>query len=318
MIGHMSGKVTFYDSYWYCYANSTAMLLSSIGELVSPRLIEALSGVGLGAFVSTDGLPFFSGLTSVPDEGISRALEILGFTSVETAFKKPTCKLAFEQLRSNLGSGPVLLGPLDMTHLTYNPTRPGFSGVDHFVLAFGQEGEQFLLHDPAGFGNVLISETDLEKAWRADAIEYKRGHYRSWTKPHRASSPSEGEIFRAAVSTFKELYLDAKVQAAATGRLHDEAAFADMARWLSGGTLTPARLGHFTRFALPLGVKRALDYANFFGTRHPGLAELKRDQAARFGRCLSHVMLDDRNGAIGELRSLAALEGRIRDEIARA
>ena len=112
--------------------------------------------------------------------------------------------------------------------------------------------------------------------------------------------------------------MDAKVQAAATGKLHDEAAFADMAQWLSGGTLTPARSGHLTRFALPLGVKRALDYANFFETRHPGLAELKRDQAARFGRCLSHVTSDDRNGAIRELRSLAALEGRIRDEIARA
>ena len=172
-----------------------------------------LSGVGLGAFVSTDGLPFFSGLRSVPDEGISRALKILGFTSEETAFKKPTGKLAFEELRSNLASGPVLLGPLDMTHLTYNPTRPSFSGVDHFVLVLGQEGEQFLLHDPAGFGNVLISETDLEKAWRADAIEYKRGHYRSWTKPHRTSSPSEGEVFREAVSTFKELYLDARVEA---------------------------------------------------------------------------------------------------------
>lgn len=314
----MSGKVTFYDSYWYCYANSTAMLLSSIGELVSPRLIEALSGVGLGAFVSTDGLPFFSGLRSVPDEGISRALKILGFTSEETVFENPTSKLAFEQLRSNLASGPVLLGPLDMTHLSYNPTRPGFSGVDHFVLAFGREGEQFLLHDPAGFGNVLISEADLEKAWRADAIEYKRGHYRSWTKPHRASSPSEGEIFREAVSTFKELYLDAKVEAANTCRLHDEAAFADMAQWLSGGMLTPAQLGHFTKFALPLGVKRALDYVNFFETKHPGLAELKRDQAATFGRCLSYVMLDDQTGAIGELRDLSDLEGRIRGEIVRA
>ena len=53
---------TFYDSYWYCYANSTAMLLASAGETVSPRLIEVLSGVGLGAFQNRDGLPFFSGM----------------------------------------------------------------------------------------------------------------------------------------------------------------------------------------------------------------------------------------------------------------
>jgi hypothetical protein len=41
----MRCPATFHDSYWYCYANCTAMLLSSIGEQISPRLIEALSAV---------------------------------------------------------------------------------------------------------------------------------------------------------------------------------------------------------------------------------------------------------------------------------
>ena len=295
----MSGKITFHDGYWYCYANSAAMLLSSIGETVSPRLIEVLSGVGLGAFISADGLPFFSGLGGLPDEGISRALRILGFASDETAFETPASARSFERLRSDLASGPVLLGPMDMTHLTYNPTRPGFSGVDHFVLAFGQEGDRILLHDPAGFGNVFISEADLERAWRADAIGYRRGHYRSWTKPRRVSTPAEDEIFRAAISAFKELYADAQTQAASTGWLHDEAALAEMARWISDRTLTPAQRGHLARFALPLAVKRALDYAAFFEARYPTLANLNRDQAAAFGRCQSCVMMDDPNGAIG-------------------
>ncbi len=99
----MSGKLTFLDSYWYCYANSTAMLLSSIGEVVPPRLIEVLSGVGLGAFISADGLPFFSGLGGLPDEGISRALRILGFASEETAFETPASPRAFEQQASASG-----------------------------------------------------------------------------------------------------------------------------------------------------------------------------------------------------------------------
>ncbi len=54
----MSHAITFHDSYWYCYANSAAMLLSGIGEAVSPRLIEALTGVGLGASFDPP-LPFF-------------------------------------------------------------------------------------------------------------------------------------------------------------------------------------------------------------------------------------------------------------------
>lgn len=312
----MGGRVTFHDSYWYCYSNSTAMLLSSIDEAVSPRLLEAVSGVGLGAFISTDGLPFFSGLKSEPDEGISRALRLLGFAALETAFEKPESTAAFEQLRSNLKVGPVLLGPLDMVHLTYNPTRPNFSGVDHFVLVFGVKGDQFVLHDPAGFGDVLISEADLEKAWRADAIEYKRGHFRSWCRPRRVSTRSQGDVFGDAVAAFKNLYADARTEAAASGRLHDEAAISEMVAWMTNGTLSPAQRGHLTRFALPLGVKRALDYADFFEIGHSSsLASAKREQASAFGRCLSHLVSERAAEAISELHNLAAFEARIRNEI---
>jgi hypothetical protein len=45
---------------------------------------------------------------------------------------------------------------------------------------------------------------------------------------------------------------------------------------------------------------------------------LKRDQAAAFGRCLSHVMADDLDNTISELRRLAALETKVREEIAKA
>ena len=84
----MRGPITFYDSAWYCYANSAAMLLSSISEQVSPRLIEALSGVGLGASIIPNGLTYFGELTP-PDRGITQALGLLGFTCEEAAAEAP-------------------------------------------------------------------------------------------------------------------------------------------------------------------------------------------------------------------------------------
>lgn len=38
----------------YCYSNSAAMFLSSIGENVSPQLVEILTGVGLGAMIENE------------------------------------------------------------------------------------------------------------------------------------------------------------------------------------------------------------------------------------------------------------------------
>jgi len=40
--------LTYYGIAKRCYANSAAMLLSSIGEEVAPPRIEALTGMGLG------------------------------------------------------------------------------------------------------------------------------------------------------------------------------------------------------------------------------------------------------------------------------
>ena len=56
----------------YCYANSASMLLESAGESIEPRLIEVLSGVGLGAcWIAESQTLFLSGWTSVPDVGVS-------------------------------------------------------------------------------------------------------------------------------------------------------------------------------------------------------------------------------------------------------
>jgi hypothetical protein len=118
---------TFHASYWYCYANSAAMLLSSIDEHISPRLIEALTGVGLGASFNPP-LPFF-GKLQPPDLGLTQALELLGFGFDEQAQDWPE-----PAPLERLARAPMIAGPLDMSHLVYNPGRPRGGGVDHYVV----------------------------------------------------------------------------------------------------------------------------------------------------------------------------------------
>ncbi|MGE0152668.1 MAG: hypothetical protein AB7R90_08610 [Reyranellaceae bacterium] len=301
---------TFHDGYWYCYANSTAMLLDGIGERVSPRLIEALSGVGLGAFQTQDGLPFFSGRCGLPDEGISAALALLGFACEEAASDAPEPD-PLDRLPALLERGPVLLGPLDMQHLVYNPTRPLFPGVDHFVLALGAQDGFIRLHDPAGFAHALIGRQDLAAAWRADAIAYKRGHYRCWTRPERRRAVTEDELHEAAMARFRDLQRQALALAARSGEKIDGALIRDWAARAAATAFAPPQIGHLTRFALPLGVKRALDYAAFFDRREPALAELKRRQAIAFGACHSHAVAGDWPAAADQLRRLADIEDAI-------
>ncbi len=310
----MTAPITFHDGYWYCYANATAMLLGAHGEAVAPQCIEVLSGVGLGAFIAEDGLPFFSGLAGAPDAGITRALAMLGFAVAERAADAPD-PVPFDWLAATVRTSPVVVGPLDMQFLSYNPGRPSVAGVDHYVLVSGIEGDRAVVYDPAGFAEMLISQADLAQAWRADAVVYKRGHFRAWSHPRRIAAPTRAAIQAQAWQSFKGLYAEAARLAATSSRLVDEHALAWLAQQVERDALSPAQSAHLLHFALPLGVKRALDFARFFAASNPGLAQSKRRQAALFGRCHSHLMRRDRPAAADRLGQLAALEAQIRAEI---
>src|SRR5215831_9777404 len=105
----------------YCYANTASMLLSTIGEQVSPQEMEAYTAVGLGAFwLPKEKMLFFSGIASPPDVGLTRAFKTLGFEFEEKVTSDPG-KPPFDQLRSDLENSAALLGPLDMGYLTHNP-----------------------------------------------------------------------------------------------------------------------------------------------------------------------------------------------------
>lgn len=268
----------------------------------------------LAHFIGGKGLPFFSGLAGEPDAGVTQALTVLGFAFVEKASEESGAA-PFAELEGILESSPVMIGPLDMSFLSYNPNRPTFPGVDHYVLIYKLEGEQVFLHDPAGFGNVFISKTELADAWRAEAIEYKRGHYRYWTQPRRTSDPTPEEIATESISFFRALYGRADQRAPERGSLINGAAILSLADLVRGNALTPSQAGHLRHFALPLGVKRALDFATFFETRCERLSGLKREQAALFGKCETHLVLGDFLRASEQLSLLAALEGAIRTEI---
>src|SRR5688572_1058337 len=173
----------------YCYANTTSMLLTSIGEVVPPSLVEVLSGVGLGAlwFVARGSIIFGN---VVPDTGVSKALDLLGFAYDERS-SPDGAPLPLDELRAALEVGPVAIGPVDIGCLTYKPGARGPSGSDHFILLYAMDEAEVRLHDPAGFPHVSLPFDDLEQAWRAEKIGYRRGAFRRWYAPRRPEHVSD-------------------------------------------------------------------------------------------------------------------------------
>ena len=294
----------------YCYANSASMLLESTGVFVEPRLIEVLSGVGLGAsWIAYSQTLFLGCWTSVPDVGVSRSFRSLGFQVAEEA-ESVGNPMPVDSLTLLLDEGPVMLGPLDMGELTYQPDARGANGVDHFILALHKEGEEIVVHDPAGYPAMPIDVEALNRAWRADLIEYRRGAYRRWHTPLRIEDPSPGQIAGAAFQAFRQVYMDSRI-IDDPGAVGGPEAVEALVATIRSRELRDSGLEHLRRFALPLGVKRALDYAWYLRELNSGLADLKGKQALHLARAHTAAVRCEWEPLADHLMHLADLEHKI-------
>jgi hypothetical protein len=305
--------VSFHGNGPYCYSNATSMLLSAVGEHIPPSEIEVYTGVGLGAFwLPQENLLFFSSIGNAPDLGVSRAIRLLGFDFKETAEEAPG-KPPYDELRSDLKTSPAILGPLDMGFLTHNPLHMRMSGADHYVLAIAMDESGVKMHDPEGFPGVHLSFRQLELAWRAEKIGYRRGYYRYWSKPRRSQHPGMDQLYQSTLQSFRQIYGEAEKLALRNKNLKiDREAILTVARHVKVDKITPAERGFMVYFSLKLGARRALDFARFFSERNPDLALLKRKQAELFGRCQSEAV-ERRWSQVGEsLTELADIEHQFR------
>lgn len=284
----------------YCYANSLAMLLEVAGAHHEPWHLEVLTTVGIGAFAARtpDGpLPFFSGIA--PDRGLDVALRTLGF-ACERAYGDADGDAALARLRGLLGRGPALVGPLDMSKLTYIPGHERLTDADHFVLVHALSDTEALLHDPGGYPYVALGLPDFLAAWRAEAVAYRRGSFSLWAEPRRVAHPTPGEIL---VATDAQIAVTLREDGDGSATIHR------LAAQVASGV--PSYLhGHLTSFALPLGARRAADFARFYAAHDPERAAIKAAQARHFGAAFVALRRAAWGDLAAALRAVATAEER--------
>lgn len=296
----------------YCYANTTSMLLHAIDEPIMPSTIEVLSGVSLGALWSEkDEMMFFS--NGIPNVGVTRALTILGFTFSEKTDREirndPMLELCLD-----IDKSPVLIGPLDMGHLSYLPNSNYLGGCDHYVLAFRHLEDEIFLHDPAGYPLVSLSFEQLKKAWSTKNLSYplyaRDIQHRYWASPIRINHPSRSEINKQAIQYFKTIYQNAEAYAHQEqgNLLTGQAAIVALSEYLKKENRSEYLIGHLKNFAFQVGSRRAIDFAHFFKGYNDSLANIKWFQAEIFGECHCFIMQDDWKSLGNALNLLAEYE----------
>ena len=290
-----------------CYSYSLAMALDAYGYDFKADFLEAIMAMGNGASIVKEDeehpLVFFD--NGMPDLSISHSLKILGF-DYEDFYLKDGLEVDLEEVKGKLetllSNGPVVLGPLDMGHLTYNPNHTILYGVDHFVTVYDIDDQYLHLHDPAGFACMKVAFKDILEAWKAEAIDYKRGAYSMWGNFKKVKTPSQTEIYQETASIMKNRYLNGQ-----NGVLEC------YAKAVAENGLNTEQKQLHQYFSFKLAAVRNLYLSKFLKAHDPKGARLKEELATLFGQAHLSCLKEDYQKLSRLLYQIAEVDGRFRD-----
>ena len=290
-----------------CYSYSLAMALDAYGYDFKAEFLEAIMVMGNGASIVKEDeqhpLVFFD--NGMPDLSISHSLKILGF-DYEDFYLKDGAEVDLEEIKGKLetflSNGPVVLGPLDMGHLTYNPNHTILYGVDHFVTVYDIDDQYLHLHDPAGFACMKVAFKDILEAWKAEAIDYKRGAYSMWGNFKKVKSPSQTEIYQETARIMKNRYLNGQ-----SGVLER------YAKAVAENGLNTEQKQLHQYFSFKLAAVRNLYLSKFLKDHDPEGARLKEELATLFGQAHLSCLKEDYQELAHLLYQIAEVDDRFRD-----
>ena len=290
-----------------CYSYSLAMALDAYGYDFKAEFLEAIMVMGNGASIVKEDeqhpLVFFD--NGMPDLSISHSLEMLGF-DFEEFYLKDGAEVDLEEIKGKLetflSNGPVVLGPLDMGYLTYNPNHTILHGVDHFVSVYALDGQYLYLHDPAGFACVKIAFNNILEAWKAEAIDYKRGAYSMWGNFKKVKSPSQTEIYQETARIMRDRYLDGQSNV-----------LEYYAKAVAEHGLNTEQKQLHQYFSFKLAAVGNLYLSRFLKDHEPEGARLKEELATLFGQAHFSCLKEDYQELAHLLYQIAEADRRFRD-----
>ena len=290
-----------------CYSYSLIMALDGYGYDFKAEFLEAIMVMGNGASIVKEDeqhpLVFFD--NGMPDLSISHSLKILGF-DYEDFYLKDGAEVDLEEIKRKLetflSNGPVVLGPLDMGHLTYNPNHTILYGVDHFVTVYDIDDRYLYLHDPAGFACMKVAFNDILEAWKAEAIDYKRGAYSMWGNFNKVKTPSQTEIYQETARIMKTRYLNGQ-----NGVLEC------YAKAVAENGLNTEQKQLHQYFSFKLAAVRNLYLSEFLKDHDPEGARFKEELASLFGQAHLSCLKEDYQELSHLLYQIAEVDGRFRD-----
>lgn len=298
----------------YCFSNSLKMCLENAGMASIPDvgLIEALTGMPFGAtFLDLKTPVFFPSPSKIdPEKGLSMAMESLGWNCTTEQIEDEAN--AKKSLVNAVQAGPVLVGPLNMGGLSYDPNRSIKQGGDHFVVVTNINNGWVELHDPQLFPCAILPINEFLDTWNAKEIGYSTHPYTLRFDFQNYLNLSLDETIDNHLHTVRQLM---KQEEMGGITYCGSEAFLKVAELVSGTTNLDFT-NTLVNFCFPLGARRCIDGSNYFRkAKNNNAAVLMEQKAKLFGNAQYYAVQKNRESLVEVLNELAFLEPEIAQSI---
>jgi len=264
----------------YCLSKCLQMVLAHQDQMYSLPWLECVSGQPFGFIYVRDGQRFFAVVGYGYHEAGKHLLSTLNYDYSFTGSADDASALA--ALYAALRAGPVVVGMLDMSYLTYNPEHRDLRGVDHALVVLARRPDEVIVHDPEGYPTMPLALPDFLNAWQRDI--YTGVPYGLWRIGAQREPPTEEAIWeQTLVRARRNLGCETETIPGGPTLLYGPGAMRALAADLRAAP--PERgLDGLPYFNWRVSAQRCLDGAVFLQQRLPTAATIRWEQAQLYGR----------------------------------
>lgn len=292
----------------YCYTNSLAMVLGRGAP--SPTVIETLTGSPFGMELIAGSRPQFDPYGWDPEIGLDAAIDLLGWRCERSQGGAP--EEALNRLKAAAAQGPVLVGPVDMGQLLYQPGTPTPDGGDHYVVVLAVDEDCVYLHDPHGHPHATLPNQAFLAAWEAEPVTYTDAPYVLRTGFVREREIHEQDALRRSLSTAVRWLAGRDDLAMPPGSKAGAAAADGLAALVTEGLPQSTRM-LLTAFGVRAGARRLSDAATCLSALgRTDAADIAMKQAQIVGSLQFLLVSGDDRAAAAALRRLAPTYDQLR------
>lgn len=175
---NQADDIFYFGNVTCCGSQALLSAYFSNDSIQDIKMFEILTSVPFGIIHKEDDPYRLLTCYYDPDYGLDRALDTLGIPYEIQSWEKTSDGYeAFKVLDTLCKNIPVVLGPLNMSDLTYYFHSELLYRMDHYIVVLGKVGNDYWVCDPEGFNVALINKENLKKAWKGDKIPEGRGGF---------------------------------------------------------------------------------------------------------------------------------------------